>query len=121
MSGLQEKFQVILPPQPDEDDGTEWKTFESQRRTQPAKENLNEMPVNMQLENQNGMTRSIAGSTDFSVDANPEAFDKGFKRHVMNGSDDQYTGEHVDHFYGEVVDKDGKTGFAERNNYLDRL
>lgn len=121
MSGLQEKFQVILPPQPDEDDGTEWKTFESQRRTAPVKENLNEMPVNMQLENQNPISRVISGSTDFSADANPEAFDKGYARHAMNGTDDLYTGEHVDHFYGEAVDEEGKVGFAERNNYLDRI
>jgi len=118
---LQEKFQVILPPQPDEDDGTNWKTFESQRRTEPAKENLNEMPVNMDLKNQNPITRVMAGATDFSADTNLEAFAEGFARHAMNGSDDQYTGEHVDHFYGEAVDENGKVGFAERNNYLDRL
>lgn len=118
---LQEKFQVILPSQPNEDDGTSWKTFESQRRTQPAKENLNEMPVNMQLENRNAITRVIAGSTDFSADANSESLANGFARHTMNGSDDQYTGEHVDHFYGEVVDENGRVGFAERNNYLDRM
>jgi len=118
---LQEKFQVILPPQPDEDDGTEWKTFESQRRTQPAKENLNEMPVGMQLQDQNVMRRDMAGSTDFSADTNPESFAEGYKRQPMNGSDDQYDGEHVDHFYGEAVDENGKIGFAERNNYLDRL
>jgi hypothetical protein len=39
----------------------------------------------------------------------------------MNGTDDLYTGEHVDQFYGEAVDEDGKVGFAERNNYLDRM
>src|SRR5574342_966542 len=103
MSGLQEKFQVILPPQPDEDDGTNWKTFESQRRTDPVKENLNEMPPNMQLQNQNAVTRNLAGSSDFSADTNVEALGNGFTRRAMNSSDDQYTGEHVDHFYGEAV------------------
>ncbi len=75
----------------------------------------------LNLQNQNQMTRAMAGSTDFSADTNPEAFDKGFTRRDMRGADDQYTGEHVDHFYGETVDEDGKVGFAERNNYLDRL
>lgn len=135
MSGLQEKFQVILPPQPDEDDGTQWKTFASQRKTyeygtkhvnndaagQEVDGKFNEMPVNMDLKNQNPVLRQIAGCTDFSYDTNPESFAEGFTRKAMNGSDDLYTGEHVDHFYGEAVDEDGKTGFAERNNYLDRM
>jgi len=139
MSGLQEKFQVILPPQPDEDDGAEWKTFESQRRTyqygarhvnnttatQDVDGKFNEMPPNMDLQNQNSMTRSIAGSTDFSADANPEALALGYKRQAMSGSDDAYTGEHADHFYGVAYGRDEKDklveGFCERANYLDRL
>lgn len=120
MSGLQEKFQVILPPQPDEDDGTAWKTFESQRKTDAPGEKLNKMP-SVDLKNQNPLMRQIAGSTDFSHDTNPEAFAEGFTRKQMNGSDDMYTGEHVDHFYGEAMDEEGKTGFTERNNYLDRM
>jgi len=134
MKGLQEKFQTILPPQPDEDDGTEWKTFESQRRTyepgvrhennaraaDEADGKFNEMPSE-DLKNQNAMIRELAGCTDFSYDTNPEAFDKGFTRRAMNGTDDQYTGEHIDHFYGEATDEEGKTGFVERNNYLDRI
>lgn len=139
MKGLQEKFQTILPPQPDEDDGTEWKTFESQRRTyepgarhennakagDEADGKFNEMPPNMELQNQNTMMREIAGCTDFSYDTNPEAFAKGFTRRAMNGSDDQYTGDHIDHFYGTAYgyDENGKLieGFCERSNYLDRI
>jgi hypothetical protein len=119
MKGLQEKFQTILPPQPNEDDGTEWKTFESARNPKEAPGRGFEMPV-AQTENKHPMLRQIAGCTDFSYDTNPEAFDKGFTRKAMNGTDDLYTGEHIDHFYGEAVDEDGKTGFVERNNYLDR-
>jgi hypothetical protein len=33
----------------------------------------------------------------------------------MGMTDDLYTGEHCDHFYGDA------DGFVERNNYLDRL
>ncbi len=140
MSGLQEKFQVILPPKPDEDDGTEWKTFESQRKTFEAGEvhvnnrfadeevdgKFNIVPPGMDINDQpriqiNNMPKVMAGSSDFSADTNMESFDKGFTRREMAGSDDQYTGEHVDHFYGEAVDENGKVGFAERNNYLDRL
>lgn len=140
MSGLQEKFQVILPPAPNEDDGTEWKTFESQRQTfeagqvhinnqsaeQETDVKYNAMPPGMDINDQsrfnpNNMPLGMAGSTDASADTNLQAFDKGFTRRPMNGTDDQYTGEHVDHFYGEVVDEDGKVGFCERNNYLDRL
>jgi hypothetical protein len=140
MSGLQEKFQVILPPAPNEDDGTEWKTFESQRQTGEAGQahvnnqfadeevdgKFNLPPPGMDINDQarfnpNNLPLSMAGSSDASADTNPQAFDQGFTRRAMSGTDDQYTGEHVDHFYGEVVDEDGKTGFVERNNYLDRL
>ena len=116
---LQEKFQTILPPQPNEDDGNEWQTFESQRKaTAPAR--FNEMPNNMDVANQNPMLRQIAGCTDFSYDTTPESLEKGYRRHPMKGTDDLYTGEHVDHFYGEVQDEEGKKGFVERNNYCDR-
>jgi len=136
---FQEKFQIILPPKPDEDDGTEWKTFESQRRTfEPGRYHVNnetsgedvdgkynEMPPNMQLVNQNVVERNLAGSSDAAHDTNPESCREGFTRGDLKGDDDQYTGEHVDHFYGIVYGRDNKEklveGFAERNNYLDRL
>jgi hypothetical protein len=137
---LQEKFQVILPPKPGEDDGTEWKSFESQRKTFQSGEvhvnnrtadeevggKFNFGPPGMDISDQprvqiNNMPFVMAGSTDFSADTNLQSFDKGFKRQEMKGTDDQYTGEHVDQFYGEAVDEKGNAGFVERNNYLDRL
>ena len=140
MSGLQEKFQVILPPAPNEDDGTEWKTFESQRNTGEAGQvhvnnqfadeevdgKFNLIPPGMDINDQvraeiNNMPLNMAGSSDVSADTNLQAFDKGFTRRPMNGTDDLYTGEHVDQFYGEAIDEDGKVGFCERNNYLDRM
>jgi hypothetical protein len=134
MKGLQEKFQTILPPQPFEDDGTEWVDRESARRTyepgqrhqnnanaeEVADGKFNEMPVNMDNKNQNPLLRQIAGCTDFSYDTTPESFTEGYRRHPMKGSDDQEFMEHMDHFYGTAVDEQGKEGFVERNNYLDR-
>jgi len=136
---LQEKFQITLPPKPNEDDGTEWKSFESQRRTfQPGRDHVNnttatqdvdgkfnEMPVGMQLEDQNPVVRVMAGATDAAHDTNPESFRDGYTRANLIGSDDQYDGEHVDHFYGVAFGRDDQDklveGFAERNNYLDRI
>lgn len=135
MRPLQEKLQTVLPYKQDEDDGHEW-THESQSRFVPDQEKrhknnycpddetggkYNEMPPNMNLKNEKPLVRTIAGSTDFSNDATLEAFGNGYTRREMNGSDDQYTGEHADHFYGEAVDEKGQSGFIERNNYLDRL
>ena len=56
----------------------------------------------------------ISGQSDVSQDTNPESLERGFKKREMKGTDDQYTGEHMDHFYGDAG------GFVERNNYLDR-
>ncbi len=135
MKSLQEKFQTILPSVPDEDDGTEWTDLSASRHISEEQSRhrnnqtaagetggkFNEMPPNMELCNENEMLRQIAGCTDFSYDTNPEAFQNGFTRRPMNGTDDLYTGEHADHFYGEAVGDDGNPGFAERNNYLDRM
>lgn len=139
---LQEKFQVTLSPEKDDDNGTQWKSFESARHVgdagsvemhdnnTTANENVvrktNYMPPGMEIDNQRRtrirrMPLSMAGETDVSMDTNPQSFKEGFSRYELDGDDDQYTGEHVDHFYGEVIDEDGNEGFVERNNYLDRL
>jgi hypothetical protein len=52
-----------------------------------------------------------AGSTD---PTGVSGLDKGYDRKDMKGTDDLYTGEHADLFYGDAG------GFVERNNYLDR-
>jgi hypothetical protein len=77
------------------------------------------MPPGMELDNQSSlemhqMPLSMAGETDVSKDTNPESFREGFKRVDMKGTDDLYTGEHTDLWYGDAG------GFVERNNYLDR-
>ena len=147
MSGIQEKFQTILPTAPGDDDGNEWVGFKSARNTgsvgqthrnnQTAAEEtdgkLNLTPPGSDINNQarreiNNMPFSMAGATDVSGGCNfkdNSIYKKGFCRQEMRGCDDQYTAEHVDHFYGAVVDHDGDgevyEGFAERNNYLDRI
>lgn len=54
----------------------------------------------------------------------PKDLTRGFGAYEMSGTDDMYTNEHVDLFYGEVVGQDDVgdkvVGFAERNNYMDR-
>ena len=126
---LQEKFQVILPGKIE--NGEPWADAAAQRDHRGLEpwvnansgdmdgRKFNYMPPGMELENQcfsqqKPMTLVVSGQTDVSKDTNPEAFARGFTRRPMNGTDDQYTGEHVDHFYGDAG------GFAERNNYLDR-
>jgi len=80
---------------------------------------FNIMPPGMELDMQPSFERrpyplSMAGNSDVSKDASPEAFREGFRRVDMKGTDDLYTGEHTDLWYGDV------DGFIERNNYLDR-
>ena len=137
---LQEKFQITLPPKNDETSKDDtWQTFESARNANDAallhKNNstsaefvapkFNMLPPGMDISNQRRMTNneiplSMAGETDPAGDVNAMAFAKGFSRYNLGGADDQYTGEHMDHFYGEAVDENGNVGFVERNNYLDR-
>lgn len=130
MHPLQEKFQVIIPTR--EEDGEQWASFDSARDTGPNGDwccnaptdvdprKFNMMPPGMDISNQlrteqRNQPLSMAGATDVSQDANPRAFAEGYTKRKMRGSDDLYTGEHVDHFYGDAG------GFSERNNYLDRI
>lgn len=64
--------------------------------------------------------RQVVGGTDDVTD-NPSGNDfvKGYVDVSMKPTDDMYTNEHVDAFYGEGK-SDGKVGFLERNNVLDR-
>jgi len=134
---LQEKFQITVPPEKPED--SKWTSFDSQRNCGEAgflhQNNTNAagfmgvkfnmLPPGMDISNQLrtriiNQPMSMAGATDVSKDTNDKAFAEGYTRREMKGTDDQYTGEHMDHFYGEVIDENGMMGFVERNNYLDR-
>jgi hypothetical protein len=129
MHPLQEKFQILTPGKIEE--GESWTSFESTRDLRGMKDwcaenaasvdnrKFNFMPPGMELHNQQfsqqeQMGLQAAGATDVSKDTNSTSISEGFTRRKMSGTDDQYTGEHVDLFYGDAG------GFAERNNYLDR-
>lgn len=127
MPSLQEKFQ-ISPPLPKRDEADDkWVTAESQRH--PREEGwtshkssdvdmrrFNEMPEDMEICQISGnkMPLRLSGESDVSGDVNSAALRDGFKKIEMDSIDDQYTGEHMDLFYGDAG------GFVERNNYLDR-
>lgn len=129
---LQEKIQITVPvknPEPSE----AWVSADSVRQSQSEVPSFcardafdadgnkfNYTPPGMEINNQcsteiNNMPLMISGEHDVSRDVNPQAFENGFTRREQKGTDDQYTGEHVDQFYGD------SGGFVERNNYLDRI
>lgn len=79
---------------------------------------FNEMPPGMDINQARAdiekMPLVMMDETSVSKSTNPESLREGFKRLDMKGTDDQYTGEHMDLFYGDAG------GFVERNNYCDR-
>lgn len=133
---LKEKFQITLPGK--ETGNEPWATLESAqtKKNEYAYNNstsaqevggrFNEMPTGMDITNQFGgqnekMGYSLNGDTTDVTSFSPEkSFKKGYFKKPMKGTDDQYTGEHIDLFYGEAYGDDGEVGFLERNNYLDR-
>ena len=127
---LQEKLQVTVPAP--EEAGESWVPFERARDINRqewrnhvnaesyARLKLNHMPAGMEMSNQCSTEQSVmpmvmSGEGDVTPCTTPESFAHGFVKLPMSGCDDQYTGEHVDHFYGDAG------GFVERNNYLDRI
>lgn len=121
MNAMQEKFQVVLPPEQNEDDGTAWQTAESVRKTYNPGNKLNVIPPGMRMEGANPMPRTLGGASDYSKDANPAAMRDGFRRGVCKPSDESYNGNGAVHFYDEVTDETGNVGFAERGNMFDRI
>jgi hypothetical protein len=139
MHPLQEKFQITVPNKQEAKDNENWvfpgidnRANSSQRDHQKMEmftscdptdidaRKFNQLPPGMEINNQyraqvDDMPLTISGRSDVGgkLDS-PESMDRGFTRLEMKGTDDQYTGEHVDHFYGDAG------GFVERNNYLDR-
>jgi hypothetical protein len=77
------------------------------------------------IENHQISLSRIAGETDVSdYVATAQSLKDGFTHCPMVATDDQYTGQHVDLFYGTPRGSndahDEYDGFVERNNYLDR-
>lgn len=121
MGLIQEKFQVQFEP-PSTDN--QWASAASARRASGAK-NLNAMPPGQNIDDQplantRTPTRTMAAEGDVTKTWTREAVKNGFTRYNVKPTDDSYTGEHTDTFYGEAV-SDGETGFAERGNLLDRI
>jgi hypothetical protein len=128
---LSEHFQITTPNPYTEADEP-WADFKSARKVRGVIESgqkFNQIPtVNLDevvLNEDGGMPLSLAGRTDVTDNLHNEDLRRGWDPHLTKPDDDQYTGEHVDLFYGEVTGKDDGgdtyTGFAERNNYLDRI
>lgn len=141
---LQEKFQITTPPKNDEVAAHQWKWpfngsenravkdagFLHRNNTkgdgaEPMGVKFNQLPPGMEIDNQLRYTHRatpyiLAGMSDVSGDTNMHSIEHGYTRKEMKATDDQYGGEHMDHFYGEATDELGNTGFVERNNYLDR-
>jgi hypothetical protein len=120
---LAEKFQITTPyideGKPDE----KWVTPTHHHDGVPQRDDkFNVLPIGYEATSERDkFVHGFGGNTDVSGGLEPEVFVKGFKRRDMKATDDQYGGEHIDLFYGEAVDEKGQVGFAERNNYLDRL
>jgi len=121
---IAEKFQITVPAKIE--GGEDFVSFESARVNNYIPEGmgakLNEMPEAETCDYASpGFVQGFGGNTDVSNGCDMTSLTRGFNRHNMKGTDDQYDGEHVDLFYGEAVSETGEVGFIERNNYLDRL
>ena len=119
---LQEKFQITAPYKGEEDEN-KFVDFKSQRVIyQGSLEQLNRGSNRTYdaTSPRDKFVQGFGGDTDVSNGCDAPSLNRGYHRLELDGADDQYTGEHVDLFYGEAVDEKGRAGFVERNNYLDR-
>lgn len=108
---LQEKFQILAPGKVESGEG--WTSFESARRPRP--QNGLVLPsTEIEEPTLTSMRLDLAGATDVTDCVNVPDINRGFVKGKMSPTDEEYTGEHVDLFYGD------SGGFVERNNYLDR-
>jgi hypothetical protein len=122
----QEKFEYRAPLEKPEN--RDWVSDQSARTKKGLRagelEHYNCLPPgsdgeDQYLSDQRAMPLSMGGETDVSKDWNPEAVRAGFSAYKMRPTDDLYSNEHCDAFYGSVI-VDGVEGFLERNNTLDR-
>lgn len=115
MIDWQEKFQITVPGKETGDEP--WASLKEQRVVNPQTQL--QMPPGYEASGpMDRFTNVIAGETspsdrrmNLEGDTNIR---RGYGLAKMKGTDDQYTGEHADQFYGDAG------GFVERNNYLDR-
>lgn len=122
---LQEKFQICVPAKINA--GEPWADLSTalikKGNTSPGPgEKFNAMPIGYDATcARDDFRQGFGGDTDVSDGIDKKSLGSGYHRWDMKGTDDQYSGEHVDLFYGEALDEEGLEGFCERNNYLDRL
>lgn len=123
----QEKFEVRIPDNHNEETRG-WVSDKSVRSAKGLssgdKAFYNRLPPGQNIANQEVSDQpptpfSMGGETDVSKDWNPTAIRQGWSSRKMLPTDDMWTNEHCDAFYGEMT-VDGVTGFLERNNMLDR-
>jgi len=133
----QEKYQTIQPGAIEA--GEPWATVDSQRvlrgdATLDHKNNVNANDVRESFANPLNIlpcgveiydpatkfVYGFGGDTDVTNNVTPMSLKNGFEYDPMAPTDDQYTGEHIEMFYGTAWGDDGREGFVERNNYLDR-
>lgn len=122
---VQEKFEIREPLKPEGVEGGGWASDKSARNSKGSHPADGCLPPGMDMEDQYNCDIkeqgfSMGGETDRSNDWNPEAVKNGYTRRTMRPTDDMYTREHNDAFYDEIT-VEGKTGFLERNNMLDRI
>ena len=130
---LKEKFQITAPGKINA--GEPWADFSSARVNHGEKAlnnkgafqevdgKFNYLPPGMCINEQVPDVGKLGYGFDGEHDVTKNDADylhKGYSRAKMGATDDQYTGEHIDLFYGEAYGDDGEVGFLERNNYLDR-
>lgn len=118
---VQERLQITLPRPKVTDNGEGWASVESvhtnKGNTQPEESNkFNRMPLDVIDDGRSEFVQGFGGNTDVSgMDINPASLNDGFSKRPMGPAQELYTGEMIDLFY------DDAGGFAERNNYLDRI
>jgi hypothetical protein len=144
MGICQEKFQVEFAPLPD-DNGHKWVSDRSARvkKGMPGREGRKGGDPSSTYMNNNAFFQGLPPGSDITDqettdqrvqdlkgpfgngtqvtnDLTQESVRKGYDHKSMRPTDDMYTNEHCDAFYGEAR-VDGEVGFIERNNNLDRL
>ncbi len=123
---MQEKFQVVPPDNLNDDAHSGWKSDASARRRHGVDgQDAVQLPPGMDIDAQkiaprDSLPMTMGGESDVSADYNATSVRQGYERKRARPTDDEYTKAHQDAFYDEIT-VDGDTGFAERNNMLDRL
>ena len=146
---VQEKFQINYPYQKNDDarnvtSGENWVTDAEARakKNMPGREGLpggdsnsrfgtvsamfHSLPQGMDIEDQEYCdirkmeVRDVINYDQVTKDATTRSLVTGFDRKKLLNTDDEYTREHNDPFYSDMVVED-EIGFVERNNMLDRL